>query len=221
LNIVTTSLKRSDILISVRDKSTQDILERRGWNGHTIGTEDDYLWVIDSNLGALKTDGVMDKEVIYSVDATDPANPVATVRLRYKNNTQRIDWRYTRYQSYTRIYVPEGSELISSQGAARPDVYRELGKTVFAAYWVIQPGRTGELVFRYRLPPSVAARIQTGPYRFTAQKQPGARRKLTLDLSFGKNVVRAVPGEDENEFGDAKYRYSDQWLETETFEINF
>lgn len=221
LNIVTTSLKRSDILISVRDKPTQDILDRRGWNGRTIGTDDDYLWVIDSNLGALKTDGVMDKEVIYSVDATDPANPVATVRLRYKNNTQRIDWRYTRYQSYTRIYVPEGSQLISSQGAASPDVYRELGKTVFAAYWVIQPGRTGELVFRYRLPSSVAARLQAGPYRFTAQKQPGARRKLTLDLSFGKNVVRAVPGEDENEFGDARYRYSDQWLETETFEINF
>ncbi len=161
----------------------------------------------------------MDKSVPSPLSRPATHNPWATVHLHYVNKVQHIDWRYTRYRAYTRVYVPEGSELVSSN--VKPDVYRELGKTVFGVFWVIEPGHTGDLVFTYKLPPSVADTLRDGPYRLTAQKQPGARRKLTLDLSFGKNVVKATPAEDESDFGDAKYTYSDDWPESETFEIKF
>lgn len=222
LNVATVSLDQADMLVYAKDPAVQKILDSRGWSGRTIGTDDDYLWVIDANLAALKTDGVMDKRVFYSVDFTDPAGPVATVRLRYTNTNRVFDWRYTRYRAYTRVYVPEGSELLSWSGISRnPDVLRELGKQVFGAFWVIEPGRTGEMVFTYRLPARIKTLAESDSYRFTAQKQPGSDRTLTLDLLFGKNVRRAAPPEDETEFGDNRYRYEGAWIESQPFQITF
>lgn len=224
LDIAAKSLDQKDVLIYSRDRSLQSLVDARGWGGRTLGTMGDEVWVIDANLAALKTDGVMDKNIIYSVDATDPAGPVATVRLRYTNTNRTLSWRYTRYRSYTRVYVPEGSELISWSGIANnrnPDVMKELGKTVFGGFWVIQPGATGELVFRYRLPVRVADQIRSGPYTLLVQRQPGADAKLTLDLRFGKTVRSASPAEDEQQFGDDRYRFETDLIRNETFTVSF
>jgi hypothetical protein len=220
--IPTLSLEQGDMLVYAKDREVQKILDARNWGGRTLGTDGDYLWVIDSNLAALKTDGVMDKRVFYSVDFTDPAGPIATVRLRYTNTNRVFDWRYTRYRAYERVYVPEGSQLISWSGTSRnPEVYRDLGKQVFTGFWVIEPGNTGEMTFRYRLPARVAEQIQGDSYQFLAQKQPGAERTLTLDLRLGKNVRRATPPEDESEFGDDRYRYEGSWIKSQPFDIQF
>ncbi len=222
LEITATSLERKDILIYSADPSLQRLVDARGWGGRTLSTDGDELWVIDANLAALKTDGVMDKRIVYSVDTTDPAGPVATVRLRYTNTNTRFTWRYTRYRSYTRVYVPEGSELLSwSGGRGAPDVFNELGKRVFGAFWVIEPGRTGELVFRYRLPARVSGQLASDSYTLLVQKQPGAEAKLTLDLRFGKTVRSASPAEDESQFGDDRYRFETDLLKNETFRVGF
>lgn len=222
LNVATLSLDQADMIVYAKDPEVQKILDGRGWSGRTIGTDDDYLWVIDANLAALKTDGVMDKRVYYSVDFTDPSGPVATVRLRYTNTNRVFDWRYTRYRAFTRIYVPEGSELLTWSGTTKnPDVLRELGKQVFGAFWVIEPGDTKEMVFKYRLPARIATMAEGDSYRFLGQKQPGAERTLTLDLLFGKNVQRATPPEDETDFGDNRYRYEGAWIESQPFQITF
>lgn len=222
LNVATISLDQADMLVYAKDPEVQKILDNRHWSGRTIGTDDDFLWVIDANLAALKTDGVMDKRVFYSVDFTDPLGPVATVRLRYTNTNRVFDWRYTRYRSYTRVYAPEGSEILSWSGMDRnPDVFRELGKQVYGAFWVIEPGATKEMIFRYRLPARITRMVEGSSYRFIGQKQPGAERTLTLDLRFGKNVRRATPPEDQTEFGDDRYRYEGSWIKTQPFEIQF
>lgn len=222
VRIATDALTNKDILIYSRDRNLQSLLDARDWSGRTKTVTDDYLWVIDSNLAALKTDGVMDKQIIYSVDATDPAGPVATVRLRYVNTNRRIDWRYTRYRSYTRVYVPEGSELLSWSGVTRPDVYRELGKRVYGAFWTIEPGRTGELVYRYRLSPNISEKISSGTYELNVQKQPGSRASLTLDLAFGKKLLRATPAESPEQFGDTHYRQTDRPFDSDQlFSIEF
>jgi hypothetical protein len=96
-----------------------------------------------------------------------------------------------------------------------------LGKTVFGGFWVVQPGATGELVFRYRLPARVRENIASGPYTLLVQSQPGAETKLTLDLRFGKTVHSASPGEDETQFGDDKYRYETDLVKNEAFTIGF
>ena len=221
LDLFINALDRKNILIYMNDPAEQALLDMHAWSGRTRPTVQDYLWVVDANLAALKTDGVMDKEIRYKVDMTDPAGPLATATLHYKNTNHQITWRYSRYRDYVRVYVPEGSELVTSTGAmlnditqtghrvvpGKTDIGHDLGKTVFGAFWAVEPGETRDLTFTYRLPPSVAATFANDKeYQLLVQKQPGTHARLTLDLSFGKNLVSAVPPETPKEYGDQNYR---------------
>jgi hypothetical protein len=189
---------------------------------------------VDTNLAALKTDGVMDKRVEYSIDATNPSGPLATVRLTYTNTNRVITWRYTRYRDYVRIFVPEGSELIASEGAmakdlnqsggrvvpGQVDVMKDLGKTVFGAFWSIEPGETRQLTFTYRLPARVTEPLLSkGVYELLVQKQPGANQRLTLDLRLGKKLMAANPPEAPEQFGDERYRVTTDLKTDQMFQI--
>ncbi|MDO8617702.1 MAG: DUF4012 domain-containing protein [Candidatus Uhrbacteria bacterium] len=221
LEIMTNALERKDLLVYVRDPKILALLDAHGWSGRTRESPTDYLWVVDTNVAAFKTDGVMEKRLAYTLDASSPTTTLSTVTLTYRNTNRVINWRYTRYRDYVRVYVPEGSELLSVEGAmedditktgwqvkpGRVDVMRDLGKTVFGTFWSVEPGETRQLKFTYRLP-LAGDRLQVTGYRLLVQKQPGARMGLTLDLMFGKKVVQATPGEDPKEFGDTRYRVS-------------
>jgi hypothetical protein len=241
LDLLTERFRREQILIYAKDPELMARLDASGWTGRTLPTDDDYLMVIDANLAALKTDAVVDKRVSYKLDARDPSNIMATVTLSYTNNApgladpnDPINFKFTRYRSYTRLYVPEGAELISSSGAmaddryrtggvfraGRVDVMKELGKTVFGAFWSIEPRTTQELSFTYRLPASVADRLRADSYKLDWQKQSGNdKATLTLDLAFGTNLMSADPPEESEEWGDASYRLQTDSMIDRSFEI--
>ncbi len=213
LEVVTRSLARKDIMIYDRDPAFLKKLDAKHWTGRVQSPSGDYVWVVDANMGALKTDGAMDKEIRYEIDATGPGAPIAKVTLVYRNTHVRSNtadnWRFSRYRDYVRIYVPEGSELVTSAGSEqRVEVYREFGKTVFGAFWTIEPNTTKQMTFQYRLPMAIGDQIRAGTYRFYAQKQPGARARLTVRGAFDKKVSFAEPGEDPSDFGDALYEWS-------------
>lgn len=236
LDLLTNSLEEKDVLFALRDPKTLALLDRRGWTGRVGATPQDFLWVIDANLAALKTDGVMDKEIQYHLDTTAQDGPLATVTLKYHNTNRSLTWRYTRYRDYVRIYVPEGSTLVSSAGAMRTDknlaggkvvpgtvdVMRDLGKTVFGAFWSIEPGETRTLTFTYRLPQAFTDQLfATNRYQLLVQRQPGAYARLTLDHVFGKNIRAANPSEDSRFFGDARYQLSQPITRDKMFDIRF
>lgn len=227
LHLVTSALNRKQILLYAQQPELRALLDARGWTGRAKSTMGDFLWVVDANLAALKTDGVMEKRAAYTLDARDPTNPIATLVLTYTNTNRVIDWRHTRYRSYTRVYVPEGSALLEASGSVQEkdgsvDVMRELGKTVFGTFWSIEPGQTKMLRMKYRIPPSFFESIAHGVYRLDWSKQPGAdKTKLTLELLFGKKLLSAMPGEDPEKWGDAKYEYKTDSLEDRKFELTF
>jgi hypothetical protein len=146
---------------------------------------------------------------------------VARAAVTYRN-TGRFTWKTTRYRTYTRFYVPIGSALLKGEGAMlddklndpqrRPgvwDVDEDLGRTVFGSFVSIEPGETRTLAVEYEVSDAVARMIRSGRYDLLFQKQLGTEgHGLTLDLGFGKNVVRATPAEDAREWGDAAYRFS-------------
>ena len=227
LDLVTQSFERKQMMMYAKDESLLSRLDDFGWTGRAKETNGDFLWVIDSNLAALKTDGVVDKTATYMIDAENPDSVLATIELRYKNNatgygggSDQINYKYTRYRSYTRVYVPEGSELVSSSGAmendryltggrftpGRVDVYKELGKTVFGAFWSIEPKTEQMLTFTYRLPKEVSDQILSGNYHLDWLKQSGNDQMgMNLDLSFNRSVLRAMPAEESVEWGDSRY----------------
>lgn len=230
LTIISRSLERKDILLAMREPSLMSLMDARGWTGRIKAAPQDYLMVVDANLAALKTDGVMEKNISYQTDYTNLAGPMATLTLTYRNMNRDFSWRYTRYRDYVRVYVPEGSELLFSEGAmlndrtktggrviaGNTDVFRDLGKTVFGAFLAIEPGETRTLRLTYRLPSFANAE---DPHTLVVQRQPGANTRLTLDLNFGKKVVSASPSEDPEEHGDTRYRLMTTLDRDRSFEV--
>lgn len=219
LDLLDNNLAKKNAMLYLRDARTQSLLHARGWTGRIASAPGDYLWIIDANLAALKTDGKMEKDARYSVDVT---TGLATVSLRYRNTVRQIDWRYTRYRDYVRIYVPEGSELISTNNQGPVDVTNELGKTVFGTFWSIEPGETKELRITYRLPPALIDTLRTsGDYSLLVQRQPGSNLRLTLDSAFGKNIRSATPPEASSEYGDRRYRLTVPLDRDRSFRVRF
>lgn len=239
LHLVTQALEQKQLMAYSRDRSLQALFDQRGWSARAPETRGDFLWVVDANLAAYKTDGAMQKQVRYELRANDPRGAVATVTLRYTNTAKGYltpDYRYTRYRSYSRVYVPEGAELLSYRGAmlndihntggvvvpGNVDVMKELGKTVFGAFWAVEPGKTGELSFTYRLPAEVVAQLSRGTYQLDWVKQAGVDdAQLTLNLSLGKNIMSATPPEEEEHWGDAMYTYDTDSRTDRRFDIRF
>ena len=234
LQIVTTALEQKQIMVYSRNPNTQQLLDVRNWSGRAKPTNGDFLWVIDANLAALKTDGVMRKTIYYELDARDPQKPIAKVTLKYTNTAEQFTWRYTRYRSYTRIYVPEGSTLISAKGAMKGDlnqtggkfvpgqvdVMKELGKTVYGAFWSIEPRHTGELSFTYQLPPVSLQDLENGKYHLDWPKQSGVdNAEFNVKILFPSSVQKASPPEPESMWGDNIYEVQTDSVYDRAFNI--
>lgn len=153
----------------------------------------DYLMVVDANLGAFKSDAVVKKTVDYSVNE-DKANLNAVLKLGYSHEGG-FDWRTTRYRSYTRIYVPLGSKLVSVNGldSTKADIStlddEGLNKTVFGFFLTVEPGKSQEITINYTLPARFKDQLKTTSYELLVQKQSGRRLSalnVNLKLESGK-----------------------------------
>jgi len=231
LQAVERNLTESHILLWMKNQNLQSFITDLDWGGRLHGVDGDYVSVIDANLAALKSDHAMSRSINYSIDPVDGGYE-ARVAVTYVHGGG-FDWKTTRYRTYTRTYVPAGSELVRVEGAldddklrspsgkpGTPDVYDELGRRAFGAFISIEPGTTGTLTFVYRLPPDVVDDINRGEYKLYFEKQPGTEAHgLTLLLNFGKKLTKARPAEEPYEFGDSHYKYSTDLRVDREFEV--
>ncbi len=184
------NLLEKNILVYFTDDQLADEAKNLGWTGEIKNVDGDYLMVVDANLGALKTDAVMNKSINYKLEQT--ANGfLAKLRINYAHRGG-FDWRTTRYRTYTRVYVPLGSKLIKAEfdddKNKKIDVMTELSKTSFGTWLVIEPGEVGSMYFEYRLPTNS---VSPDDYNLYIQKQPGSNiDSLAVDLGF-KNKVKS------------------------------
>ena len=194
LNTVTRDLEEKNILLNFKDADLEELVKEENMAGDIKNTGGDYLMVVDANMAAFKTDAVMNRKIEYSVDRGDNGT-FATVKIHYSHNGD-FDWKTTRYQTYTRVFVPLGSQLVSSQGITKGEVEtgKELGKTYFGGFFSVEPGEIGTLEFTYQLPDAVDSLIDSNDYTLYIQKQPGSRVDgLSVELNFDKAIQSFRP----------------------------
>mgnify|MGYP001597439182 FL=1 len=135
----------------------------------------------------------------------------------------------TRYRTYARVYLPEGSKFISVAGNLKNDRTPggvvdqgvEDGKQWFGTFTSIEPGKTGELVWQFYLAPTVAEQIKKNSYSLLVQKQAGTISSgLTLDLNFGKNIMSATPAETKTDLGNQIYNFKTDLRLDRDFKVN-
>lgn len=204
IDIVIESLNEKDILIYSQNPEFAKIIDKKNWNGKLIQTDSDYLMVVDTNLASLKTDLVMDKTINYSLEPENEKYK-AKVSIEYKN-TGEFTWKTTRYNTYTRIYVPLGSELIKVDGSMQAeknnnpgeiDISEELNKTVFGTFISIEPGESKTLSFEYYLPQRIKNQINNSNYELYIQKQPGTKNKISVDHIFD-SMIQSIELDEKN-----------------------
>ncbi|MBI2437121.1 MAG: DUF4012 domain-containing protein [Candidatus Magasanikbacteria bacterium] len=220
-DVFTTLTHEKHIMVYARDPGVQKIVVANNLSGEMNSTSGDYLMWVDANLAALKTDHALTRNLTYVINRHEAderyASPyyIAGVTMKY-THAGVFDWRTTRYRTYARVFVPQGSELISTAGSMRWDRTTdsgkidsgvENGKQWFGTFIAIEPGKVGKLTFEYRLPDSVATIIEQNQYSLTVQKQLGTiAHGLTFDLNFDKTIRSAKPAEEQKHWGDMKYQ---------------
>lgn len=180
--VVLDDLHKKDIQIAFKDESLQEIVKKAGWSGEVDKEwSRDYLMLVDSNLNALKSDYRMRRSVDYTIDFRAGIKK-ATVSVTYEHTAKEKDYMTRDYQTFARLYVPEGSWLESATGPFKPAVFgSELGKKYFGALVHVPLGTTKTVVWQYRLPESVTA----DEYDLKVEKQPGVN-----DMPLTVTVMR-------------------------------
>ena len=172
-------LAEKQILGFSTDPETENVLLSKGWGGEIKQTTGDYLLWVDANLASLKTDKVMDRELSYSFSPTGTGKFIATVKMKYTNNGTFTNFT-TRYRTYARVFLPDGSKFISVKGSLKMDRTVgegvvdqgvENGKQWFGAFTSIEPGKTGELIWKFYLAPQITEQIKKNSYNLLVQKQ--------------------------------------------------
>lgn len=177
--ILDQNIATKNIQIYFPNESWENLARTLGASGEVEKNTGDYLLVIDSNLGSFKSDVVVKKNLSYTLMEAG-ANLESSVKLNYRHEGG-FDWRTTRYRSYTRIYAPLGSQLVSLDGVdkATADISiaddPTLNKTSFGFFFTVEPGSSREITLRYRLPQAIFDQAKSGAYQLLVQKQAGNR----------------------------------------------
>lgn len=161
--------KNRNIMVHLKDEKLQSQIESVYWDGKV--EEDwgsDYLMMVDANMGALKTDYYIKREVSYDIDLTT-ARPQVSLNILYKNTAPYGDWRTSDYHSYLRIYVPQGSNFLESKMVSRITKGEEFGKTYFGFMCHVLIRRETNAIIKYELPEG----FDVSSYRLLIQKQSG------------------------------------------------
>ncbi|MFA5076535.1 MAG: DUF4012 domain-containing protein [Patescibacteria group bacterium] len=171
LETIDSNLQEKHILLYDTNKFIENFYLVNGWGGEIAKvTTEDYLMIIDSNMASLKTDRVVDRAIDYQVEKINDQLKTK-LTITYTHHGTR-DYRTSQLKTYTRIYTPLGSQLLSSD-LQDLDHYDELDKTVFGGLITVEPGKTKTVNLEYLLPTKLVDLANQGIYSLLVQKQAG------------------------------------------------
>ncbi len=216
-------------MIYSKDTDTQTVLRSEGWTNELDNNwQQDYVAVADNNMAALKTDRVMDRVINYSVDISNPNEPIAELQMTY-NNTGRFTVFTTRYRTWTQVYVPGEAEIIDYEGVETDDKNAPLGKLreeidpnsgrkVLSYFKSVEPGTQESVIIRYKLPKNV---IEDDTYALLFQKQAGTEgHKLNVNVT-GVDKVKEINPTDIGVAEAGKITFDSDLIVDRKFFVNF
>jgi len=108
------NLSSKQIVAYSRDANLQQAFENFHWSGSLAAGDRDYLSVVTSNLGGTKTDLYVEQKLELTTNI-GPDGAI-TNELSVTRTNKMADLPSTANLSFIRVYVPQGSKLVSSLG---------------------------------------------------------------------------------------------------------
>lgn len=118
------SLAEKHVLLYHRDESIEAMLAKRGWAGELVqSATGDYLSVVNTNINGYKTDAVMQEDITLETAISPDGTVIDTLTIRRRNNggSEDYDWYNRVNADFLRVYVPQGSVLLSATGHTREE----------------------------------------------------------------------------------------------------
>jgi hypothetical protein len=142
-------------------------------------TTGDYLYVVDTNVSTDKVNQFVQERTSYQAVVQTDHSILATLTIQYVNDadTASILPQYRKlerpdYEDFVRVFVPEGSTLLSATGLDQHwPTYTVHHKTQFAGYFALTSHQFRTVTFQYRIPSTADP---ANLYTLRVQRQPGS-----------------------------------------------
>lgn len=192
--IIIKDLNNKDIQLFFKNAELEKYAAGAGWAGLVEKDwQEDYLMMVDANIGAWKSDYYVKRSFEYVVDLQKDI-PTATLKITYRHSGKVRDWMTKNYLTYLRVYVPEGSFLHEQKNFDDTKFGNEFGKKYFGALVLVPLGQEKTVELKYDLPKKIAE----GRYELLIQKQSGVSNLP------GKFVVISKDGKTKESTVDTK-----------------
>jgi hypothetical protein len=183
--IMLEDLNNKDVQLYFNDSELQKHAESANWSGEiNQNWNDDYLMMVDANMGSLKSDYFMKRSFEYRVDFSLDV-PKAQLKITYNHTGKQKDWMTSDYLTYLRVYAPRDSWLTDSKNIGDKKFGDDLGKKYFGTLVSVKLGQSKTIEFDYNLPKDFSA----SDYNLLIQKQSGVSDipgKITIVDKNGK-----------------------------------
>jgi len=189
--IVDKDLNQRQILLSFTDPVLANFFQGLGWDGSMAKVElatdqiSDYLYLVETNLGANKANCCVDRKVTQTVDLDSSGTMKERLQIDYQYQsgfTKEIlpVFPASAYQNFLRLYLPESAQLTQIKVAGDPlklteknliDDKEQLGLKGYGFFVTVAPlsQKTVEVDYEFKNLPSPLP----SQYHLIIQKQPG------------------------------------------------
>lgn len=158
-----------NVMVNFTDENLQALAKSVYWTGEMA--EDwsgDYLMMVDANMGSLKTDYYIKREINYDIDLTTE-KPLVNLNIIYKNTAPYGDWRTSDYHTYMRLYLPKGATLLERVMVNNISSGEAFGRSYIGFMGHVVMGTETNAKIKYELP----ADFPRDNYKLLIQKQSG------------------------------------------------
>jgi len=183
------------IIFSLEDKNAQKGIDALSWSGRIKDFEGDYLHVNDANFGGAKSNMYIKNSMKIEYETASSGEITKTVSLEYRNPQKHSDCNLESgglclnavLRDFQRVYVPVGSELVSSRGSqVKVETKKALGKTYFESFFTVNPLGKASMIYKYKLP----FKVKDGKLPVLIQKQGGVEVVTTEVYVSGKLIEK-------------------------------
>lgn len=124
LSTMQEALSQKEIQAYFSDQQTQKTVVDFGWSGRMLPASDgqDFIMVVNTNIQGQKSDAKIEQGISHQAVVSQDGTVIATVVVSRHHTGDKGEKLYGQTNiNYLRLYVPEGSELISASGFTWPD----------------------------------------------------------------------------------------------------
>ncbi|MBI4234698.1 DUF4012 domain-containing protein [Candidatus Peregrinibacteria bacterium] len=223
-NKLLAAIQKKHLLMYSADEEIQGLFQSIGATGEVYKTakNEDYLSVINIATGGTKSEQFIEEKIQHHTKIDEFGNVIDRVTVKRSHLfTDDIYYQWKKIiESYgfdempdrlidilgrgknrvsMRIYVPEGSVLLKTNGSDVMTKFdKDLKKTYFFTQMEVKAGNSKEIWIEYQLPFNLDTEDLTSQYKLIIQKQPGSIGSIfnkTLEIAEELKIATVAPSE--------------------------